>query len=92
MACGPYEGMVVTKKLFFLKKAPLVPIHTTLTKTPIFIWIMVQIGPVSVHFGHNLDFLDASEVTLAAILNLRGHQVQNKSLNIKTTDSLRILV
>ncbi len=72
--------------------ATLVYFHNTTIKNPKFFSKMVQIGPVLVHFGGDFDILDAIEIILAAILNFRGHPVQNWLLEIMATDFLMILV
>ena len=72
--------------------ATLVYFHNATIKNPKFFSNMAQIGPVLVHFGGDLGIFDTIEVMLAAILNFRGHPVQNWLLEIMATDFLMILV
>ncbi len=92
MVPGAQEGAEGARKLFFPKKATPVYFHWLTMKNQKYIWNIGQIGPVLVHFGGDLDILDATEVMLAAILNFRGHPVQNRLLEIMATDFLMILV
>ncbi len=92
MAPEAHEGAEGTRKLFFLKKATPVCFHCATSKNKKFIWNVGQIGPILVHFGGDLDIFDTIEVMLAAILNFRGHPVQNRLLEIMATDFLMILV